>query len=142
MAGCSNKETYPVGTDVTVEKKDGANVAGKLVEVKPEQIVLEARDGAKTEVREVPDRFRKADDCGSGTAARGGSETFRGGRESAGRKRRERTAAGCSGTTARSSARRYREGCYGASSETSGIPGGHPAVRDDALGDARNVAGV
>ena len=50
LAGCSNNETYPVGTDVTVEKKDGANVAGKLVEVKPEQIVLEARDGAKTEV--------------------------------------------------------------------------------------------
>ncbi len=51
LVGCSNNnETYPVGTDVTVEKKDGANVAGKLVEVKPEQIVLEARDGAKTEV--------------------------------------------------------------------------------------------
>lgn len=50
LAGCSNNESYPVGTDVTVEKKDGANVAGKLVEVKPEQIVLEARDGAKTEV--------------------------------------------------------------------------------------------
>ena len=50
LGGCGKTESYPVGTDVTVEKKDGANVAGKLVEVKPEQIVLEARDGAKTEV--------------------------------------------------------------------------------------------
>ena len=50
LGGCGKTETYPVGTDVSVEKKDGANVAGKLVEVKPEQIVLEARDGGKTEV--------------------------------------------------------------------------------------------
>ena len=50
FAGCAKNETYPVGTDVTVEKKDGATVAGKLVEVKPEQIVLEARDGTKSEV--------------------------------------------------------------------------------------------
>jgi hypothetical protein len=50
LGGCGKTETYPVGTDVSVAKKDGANVAGKLVEVKPEQIVLEARDGAKTEV--------------------------------------------------------------------------------------------
>lgn len=50
LGGCAQNETYPVGTEVTVEKKDGANVAGKLVEVKPEQIVLEARDGGRTEV--------------------------------------------------------------------------------------------
>jgi outer membrane lipoprotein SlyB len=50
LGGCARNETYPVGTEVTVEKKDGANVAGKLVEVKPEQIVLEARDGGRTEV--------------------------------------------------------------------------------------------
>jgi hypothetical protein len=50
LGACAKTDSYPVGTDVTVEKKDGANVAGKLVEVKPEQIVLEARDGAKTEV--------------------------------------------------------------------------------------------
>ena len=50
LAGCAKDEAYPVGTDVTVEKKDGATVAGKLVEVKPEQIVLEARDGTKSEV--------------------------------------------------------------------------------------------
>lgn len=50
VAGCAKNETYPVGTDVTVEKKDGATVAGKLVEVKPEQIVLQARDGTKSEV--------------------------------------------------------------------------------------------
>jgi hypothetical protein len=50
LGGCGKTETYPVGTDVTVEKKDGASVAGRLVEVKPEQIVLEGHDGAKTEV--------------------------------------------------------------------------------------------
>ena len=50
LAGCAKDEAYPVGTDVTIEKKDGATVAGKLVEVKPEQIVLEARDGTKSEV--------------------------------------------------------------------------------------------
>jgi len=50
LAGCAKNDAYPVGTDVTVEKKDGASVAGKLVEVKPEQIVLEAPDGTKSEV--------------------------------------------------------------------------------------------
>lgn len=50
LTGCAKNESYPVGTDVTVAKKDGANIAGKLVEVKPEQIVLEARDGTKMEV--------------------------------------------------------------------------------------------
>ena len=42
--------TPPVGTDVKVQKKDGVNIAGKLVEVKAEQVVVEAPDGTKTEV--------------------------------------------------------------------------------------------
>ena len=50
LAGCAKNDAYPVGTDVTVEKKDGATIAGKLVEVKAEQIVLEAPDGTKSEV--------------------------------------------------------------------------------------------
>ena len=51
LAGCARSEsTPPVGTDVTVEKKDGVKVAGKLVDVKPEQVVVEAPDGVKTEV--------------------------------------------------------------------------------------------
>lgn len=36
------------GSDVTVEKKDGGKVAGRLVEIKPAQLTVEARDGAKT----------------------------------------------------------------------------------------------
>jgi hypothetical protein len=51
LAGCSRAEsTPPVGTDVTVEKKDGVKVAGRLVDVKPEHVVVEAPDGVKTEV--------------------------------------------------------------------------------------------
>src|SRR3954470_24085849 len=51
LPACARSEAMPaVGTDVNVEKKDGVNVAGKLVEVKPEQIVVEAPDGRKTEV--------------------------------------------------------------------------------------------
>ncbi len=50
LAGCAKNDAYPVGTDVTVEKKDGATIAGRLVEVKAEQIVLEAPDGTKSEV--------------------------------------------------------------------------------------------
>ncbi len=51
LAGCARSEAIPpVGTDVTVEKRDGIHVAGKLVEVKPEHVVVEGRDGIKTEV--------------------------------------------------------------------------------------------
>jgi hypothetical protein len=51
LSACGRSETMPpVGSDVKVEKKDGVNVAGKLVEVRAEQVVVEARDGTKTEV--------------------------------------------------------------------------------------------
>jgi hypothetical protein len=52
LAGCSNKKSVdiPTGTDVTVEKTDGVTVAGRLVEVRPEQVVVESRDGIKTSV--------------------------------------------------------------------------------------------
>src|SRR3954453_7954325 len=52
LAGCSNKKALdiPTGTDVTVEKTDGVTVAGRLVEVQPEQVVVESRDGIKTSV--------------------------------------------------------------------------------------------
>jgi len=51
LPACERSEAMPpVGTEVKVEKKDGINVAGKLVEVKPEQVVVEAPDGKKTEV--------------------------------------------------------------------------------------------
>ena len=51
LPACERSETTPpVGTEVKVEKKDGITVAGKLVEVKAEQVVVEAPDGTKTEV--------------------------------------------------------------------------------------------
>jgi hypothetical protein len=50
LASCTRTETYPLGTDVTVEKKDGVNVSGRLVEVKPDRIVVQGRDGMNTEV--------------------------------------------------------------------------------------------
>ena len=53
LAGCSKKDALEIpaaGTDVTVQKRDGVNVAGRLVEVKAEQVVLESRDGTKTQV--------------------------------------------------------------------------------------------
>jgi Protein of unknown function (DUF2642) len=50
LASCTRTETYPLGTDVTVEKKDGGNVSGRLVEVKPDRIVVQGRDGMNTEV--------------------------------------------------------------------------------------------
>ena len=53
LAGCSNKKALdiPTGTDVTVEKTDGVTVAGRLVEVKPDQVIVESRDGVKTPVQ-------------------------------------------------------------------------------------------
>jgi hypothetical protein len=51
VTGCGRSQaTPPVGTDVTVQKKDGVTVAGRLVDVKPEQVVVEAPDGVKTAV--------------------------------------------------------------------------------------------
>jgi hypothetical protein len=50
LAGCTRTETYPLGTDVTVAKSDGASVSGRLVEVKPDRIVVQGRDGLNTEV--------------------------------------------------------------------------------------------
>jgi hypothetical protein len=53
LVGCSRKDSLEIpatGTDVTVQKRDGVNVAGRLVEVKAEQVVLESRDGVKTQV--------------------------------------------------------------------------------------------
>ena len=51
-SACERTEATPaVGTDVKVEKKDGVKVAGKLIDVQAERVVVEAPDGAKTEVR-------------------------------------------------------------------------------------------
>jgi hypothetical protein len=50
--GCSKGQALEVstGSDVTVQKKDGVKVAGRLVEVKPDQVVVETRNGEKLPV--------------------------------------------------------------------------------------------
>jgi hypothetical protein len=40
----------PAGSDVSVEKRDGVKVAGKLVEVQPQEVVLESPGGTRTRV--------------------------------------------------------------------------------------------
>ena len=50
LASCARTETYPLGTDVTVTKGDGASVSGRLVEVKQDRIVVQRPDGGNTEV--------------------------------------------------------------------------------------------
>ena len=52
-AACSRGEALeiPTGSDVTVQKRDGVTVSGKLLEVQTETVVLQSLDGAKTNVR-------------------------------------------------------------------------------------------
>jgi hypothetical protein len=52
LGGCANKKTVdiPIGTDVTVEKTDGVTLAGRLVEVQADTVIVESRDGVKTSV--------------------------------------------------------------------------------------------
>jgi hypothetical protein len=50
---CSKQENglqIPTGSDVSVEKRDGVTVSGRLIEVQPQEVVLETRDGEKTRV--------------------------------------------------------------------------------------------
>jgi len=51
-AGCSRGDALeiPAGSDVTVQKKDGVAVEGRLVEVKASQVIVENRAGVKTTV--------------------------------------------------------------------------------------------
>lgn len=53
LVGCARKDSLeiPTGSDVTVQKRDGVSVSGRLVEVKPEQVVVEARDGTRIQVQ-------------------------------------------------------------------------------------------
>src|SRR5687768_17546189 len=53
LAGCSREPDalqIPTGSDVTVEKRDGVTVAGRLIEVQPREVVLESSNGQKTRV--------------------------------------------------------------------------------------------
>lgn len=49
---CSRGDAFeiPEGSDVTVQQKDGVTVVGKLVDVKPDLVIVEGRDGVKTTV--------------------------------------------------------------------------------------------
>jgi hypothetical protein len=52
--GCSKPAAsfeIATGTEVSVEKRDGVKVAGRLVEVQPQEVVLEAPGGERTRVR-------------------------------------------------------------------------------------------
>lgn len=40
----------PPGSDVTLQKQDGVTIAGRLIDVKPEHVVIQARDGVETKV--------------------------------------------------------------------------------------------
>jgi hypothetical protein len=52
LGACANKNALdiPTGTDVTVEKTDGVTVAGRLVEIQPDHVIVESRAGVKTSV--------------------------------------------------------------------------------------------
>lgn len=51
-AGCSRGDALeiPAGSEVTVERKDGVVVEGRLVEVRADQVIVESRAGVKTTV--------------------------------------------------------------------------------------------
>jgi hypothetical protein len=49
------------GSEVTLEKKDGVKVAGRLVEVKPEHVIVEKSDGQRTSVRRADIAAVRAD---------------------------------------------------------------------------------
>ena len=49
------------GSQVTLERKDGVKVAGRLVEVRPEHVIVEARDGHRTSVTRRDIASLKAD---------------------------------------------------------------------------------
>lgn len=52
ISACSSEAALevPTGSDVTLQKKDGVTVAGRLVEVKSESVVVEDKTGVKLEV--------------------------------------------------------------------------------------------
>ena len=63
VAGCSKGQALEVttGSDVTLQKKDGVTVAGRLVEVKPAQVVVEGRTGERTAVARADIASLRAD---------------------------------------------------------------------------------
>jgi hypothetical protein len=67
--GTDAHEVPATGSDVTVQKRDGVVVAGRVVEVKPERVVLELRDGKRTEVPRGEIASMTASGAGSDRAA-------------------------------------------------------------------------
>jgi hypothetical protein len=53
LSACTKKDEglqIPTGSDVTVERRDGVKVEGKLIEVQPDRVVVQLRDGVKRDV--------------------------------------------------------------------------------------------
>lgn len=63
VAACSKEQALEVtaGSDVTLQKKDGVTVEGRLVEVTPDQVVVETRNGEKMSVRRAEIASLRAD---------------------------------------------------------------------------------
>lgn len=53
LVGCSSDAEPPmeVGSDITLQKADGVQVSGRIVEVQPEHVVVESPQGSRTTVR-------------------------------------------------------------------------------------------
>lgn len=51
-AACSSPAAtdIPTGSDVILQKQDGVTISGRVIEVKPEHVVIQARDGVETKV--------------------------------------------------------------------------------------------
>jgi hypothetical protein len=72
VSGCSRQPSgleIQTGTEVSVEKTDGVTVSGRLVEVQPQEVVLEAADGRRTRVARSDIRGFRALTNGSSTTA-------------------------------------------------------------------------
>ena len=72
VAGCARQPAgfaIEPGTDVSVEKTDGVIVAGRLVEVQPQEVVLQSADGQKTRVPRSQIRALRAVTAAGTTAA-------------------------------------------------------------------------
>ena len=52
VSACSRTAAtdIPTGSQVTLEKQDGVTVVGRLLEIKPEHVVIQGRDGVETKV--------------------------------------------------------------------------------------------
>ena len=70
LGGCSREEALvSTGSDVTLEKKDGVTVSGRLVEVQPQEIVLETPSGQRTRVPRSEIRALRAATTSANTPA-------------------------------------------------------------------------